>query len=349
MIPFARRTSGPLLAMTLAAAPSYASDAAAAQALFDDARKLMAAGRWEEACPKLEESQRLDPGVGTVFQLASCHEHVGRTASAWAEFLDAAQRARSTAQTARERVARQRAAALEPRLSHLTIAPARELPGLTIARDGREIGRAQWGTPVPVDPGAHTVRARAPGRAPWERTVDVGPATSSVELTVPPLVDARAAAPAVTPPQPSPLAPTPAPPPAAATRPPSGDAAYGENDNADRGRTGRTLGFVLLGAGAAGLGVGALFGLFSKAKHDDAQSHCDAANRCDAEGLALRDDAIQNGTISTVGFVTGLAATTAGVIVLVTAPAAGPARAGRLEAVPLFGARAAGLTLRTAW
>jgi len=59
-----------------------AADAPAAQALFDEAKRAMADGRWAEACPKLEESERLDPSIGTAFNLARCYEHVGRIASA---------------------------------------------------------------------------------------------------------------------------------------------------------------------------------------------------------------------------------------------------------------------------
>src|SRR3954468_2190760 len=67
-----------------------ASSQAAAQALFEQARKLMADGKFPEACPKLAESQRLDPGAGTLLNLGHCYEKSGRTASAWVTFKDAA-------------------------------------------------------------------------------------------------------------------------------------------------------------------------------------------------------------------------------------------------------------------
>src|SRR3954467_7016553 len=62
------------------------ADKAAAQSLFDQGRSLMTKGQYAQACPKLAESQRLDPGLGTQFNLADCYEHLGQTASAWAGF-----------------------------------------------------------------------------------------------------------------------------------------------------------------------------------------------------------------------------------------------------------------------
>lgn len=59
---------------------------AAARALFDDGKRLMLEKRWDEACPKLAESQRLDPGGGTILALALCYEGTGKTATAWATF-----------------------------------------------------------------------------------------------------------------------------------------------------------------------------------------------------------------------------------------------------------------------
>src|SRR5512138_2397422 len=120
--------NGRLLAASLAAglalaaalparADTTAEQRAAAQALFDDARRLMADKKYAEACPKLEESQRLDPGIGTLLNLAECQSLTGRTASAWANFLEAAYQAKAAGQAKRENTARSRAAALEPKLS----------------------------------------------------------------------------------------------------------------------------------------------------------------------------------------------------------------------------------------
>ena len=79
------------LALTLTSdASAQERDPAAAQALFDQGQALVNAGKPEEACPKLAESYRLDPGIGTQFHLAACHELEGRIASAWAEFLEVA-------------------------------------------------------------------------------------------------------------------------------------------------------------------------------------------------------------------------------------------------------------------
>src|SRR5450432_3403221 len=67
------------------AAPSFAraDDSAAAQALFDQGKKAMAALNYAEACPKLEESYRLQEALGTLLNLADCYQRQGKLASAW--------------------------------------------------------------------------------------------------------------------------------------------------------------------------------------------------------------------------------------------------------------------------
>src|SRR5260221_419371 len=153
-----------------ARADSSLTDKAAAQTLFDEGRKLMAAGKLAEACPKLAESQKLDPGVGTQFNLADCYERLGQTASAWAGFLEAASTARAMGQGDREKVAKERAGTLAPRLSRLTITSSEGTPpaGLDIKKDGAPVGRALWGTAIPVDPGSHLVEVSAPGKKTWQ-------------------------------------------------------------------------------------------------------------------------------------------------------------------------------------
>src|SRR4051812_4594743 len=98
-----------------------AADPAAAQALFDEAMALMKADKFAEACPKLEASLRLDPAMGTEFNLAGCLERQGQLAKAWAHFVNVADAARAAKQHEREKGARQRAQALEPRLPRLTV------------------------------------------------------------------------------------------------------------------------------------------------------------------------------------------------------------------------------------
>src|SRR5215207_6184074 len=176
------RPYGAALALSLAllagAPASFAQSetkTAVAEALYRQARELMAAGNYEAACPKLAESQRLDPATGTLLNLAACHEKQGKLATAWIEYSDALVAARRDGREDRVEYDRQRAAELEPRLSRLTLVLAADAdePGLTLELDGSSIGRAVLGAATPVDPGPHLVRVSAPGKKPWEQSVQI--------------------------------------------------------------------------------------------------------------------------------------------------------------------------------
>lgn len=168
----------PVLAAT--ARPAHAADAAQqqlAQALFDEGRRLMDEGRFSEACPKLAESQRLDPGGGTILNLALCHEREGKLATAKAEYEEALRLAVQARRADREALARQRIAALERRIPRLTIVVSAEAAslGLEIELDGRALPREAWGVPMGVDPGARAIEATANGYERWSSSVTLEP------------------------------------------------------------------------------------------------------------------------------------------------------------------------------
>ena len=293
-------------------APAPASaNGAAAQELFDQARTLMAASKFAEAYPKLVESQRLDPGMGTEFNLADCEEHLGKSASAWAHYLDVADAAKIAGQAARQRVARTRAAALEAHLARLRVNVAAangQSAQMEIRRDGLVVGAGQYGVALPIDPGEHHLTATAPGKRDWARDVKTPPDATSV-VDVPALEDAPAPAVAT----------------ATATAPaaPQGPS-HEDLDRASRARTQRVAGITVAAAGVVGIGIGAAFGFVSKGKHDDADPHCGGGggggDSCDATGVALRNDAIHAGNVSTIAFIAGGAALVGGGILFFTAP-----------------------------
>lgn len=286
--------------------PPSAADQAAAQVLFDQGMKLMEERRFPDACPKFVESLRLDPGIGTQFNLAECYENVGQTASAWTNFLEVAGAAAGASQPERAKVARSRAAALEPRLSRLLIDvdPSARPPGLEVRRDGAIVRSAVWGIAVPIDPGEHLIEASAPGKRPWKDTTDVRGEGAVVTVRVPALPDApRSAAPS-------------------ASGAPGPPVVAQVVDAPDEPRPWqRPLGLIVAGVGVAGLGMGIAFGLVASARHDDSLAYCpNSEDLCSAEGVRMRDEAITAAHASTAAFILGGAAVAGGGILFFTAP-----------------------------
>lgn len=186
------------------AAAQTETRAAVAESLYRQARDLMAGGKYDEACLKLAESQRLDPATGTLLNLAACHEHQGKLATAWLEYSDAQVAARRDGRQDRVEYAHARTQELEPKLSHLTLslAAAADDPTLEIELDGASVGRAVLGASTPVDPGPHTVRVTANGKKPWTAKVDIAGEAQQQTLVIPPL-EAAPPAPAQPTPMPS--------------------------------------------------------------------------------------------------------------------------------------------------
>src|SRR5580704_14583725 len=113
------------------------ANAAAAEVLFAEGRRLVNAGDFANACPKFAESERLDPSVATLLNLGACYEKAGRTASAWATFREAISAAQAAKRDDYLQTAQKRATALEPTLSRIIISEHdTSTAGLEIKRDG---------------------------------------------------------------------------------------------------------------------------------------------------------------------------------------------------------------------
>jgi hypothetical protein len=299
------------LAAGSVAEPAWADEAQAqaADRLFHEARALMTEGTFPEACRKLEESQRLDPGAGTLLNLAGCYEHLGQSASAWATYLEAASLAERSGEHEWEAAARKRATSLEPTLSTLTIYVPKQsrVKDMGIERDGTRVESAQWGIPIPVDPQTYSVVVSAPGRLSWSTTVVVKDDAGNTSVTVPVLTQIATeplAAPGASPVQTHPERQRPAAP-----------------DVPSRsGQT--TVALAVGGVGVVGLAVGSVFGLMAKSAYDESSGHCDDLNRCSREGLDLDERAHRFATVSTVSFGVGIVAVATGATLLLTAPAA---------------------------
>jgi len=325
------------LALSSVAAVGQERDPAAAQALFDAARDLMKQGKFAEACPKFQESNRLDPGLGTRFHLADCYEQSGRIASAWATFLEVAAIARSSNQADRDKVATERAEKLQARLPRLVInvPEGSKTSGLEIRRNGMLVGAAQWGTPVAVDPGEIELTASAPGKQALRQTLRVEEGkTASYSLPALAQGDGASAAP------PGPTAPV-ATAPAGAAPPAPPAPAPAKSGN------GPWI-ITLAGVGVVGLGLGGAYALMAKNKHDESKHDCDDddVNACGPTGMDLRNTARAKGDIATVSFLVGGAALAgAGIVWLVsgTSSAKHATSPTRLRAAPAIGPNLAAL------
>lgn len=168
------RLSVPLaLALRLAMSGTVRADESPAERMFREARALMLQSRFAEACPLLEESQRLDPHVGTLLNLAACHERQGRVASAWVEYQKALIAARAEGQTERAALAESRIKVIEPRVPWLRVAVSSAGDDVIVALDGSTLAHAAWDKELPVDPGAHLVTATRRGTRLFEERVDL--------------------------------------------------------------------------------------------------------------------------------------------------------------------------------
>jgi hypothetical protein len=301
-------------AIVLATGTAWAdqsADQTLAQTLFDEAVKLMDKGQFADACPKLAESQRLDPGGGTLLNLGFCRQNEGKLASAWAAYNEALSQAIKDGRKDRESTARVHVDELEGKYSKLAIdvsEPARKIEGLEIRVDGTSVRQAAWGMLAPIDRGTHGIVVSAPGKKTYNTSIEVTADGTTQHVSVPVLENAPIAI----------------------------DRTRGSGAERVTSRGQLIVGWITVGVGVAAVGVGIGAGieaLDAKAKADNACTL--PGNTCDQAGFDTNERAKTYAWLSDFGIGIGAAAIIGGVVLVLTsthtvhiAPAVGPHTAG---------------------
>ncbi len=313
-----------LVAATAAGQPKPDPTAEATR-LFEEGRALADKKDYTAACERFERSNALVAALGTQLNLGECHEKLGHLAEAWRQFDRAASEAERTGSAPRAKYARQRAEALLPKLTTLTIHVAHaDLSGLELRVNGRVVPIAPEVREM-VDPGDIAVAATAPNTPGFAQSTR-GLAGAKVAIDVPALDAPATTATTTTPPPP---------PPHVDTTPPLGER--------DRDRV--HLSWGLAGGAAATAITSVAFLIVGKNDYNNVANgiHCtrdDSGLFCDSTGRTEIQHAQRLADVST-GFAIGTAAlAAAAVITYFTAPRA-------VVVAPVSGNGAVGMTLST--
>jgi hypothetical protein len=230
------------VSVTVTAPPIARADPVAdAKDLFSRGRELRGQGDCVDAVPLFQKAYEIYPsGLGSLRNMAECEEQLGQFASArrtWLELKRALVTVDDKKYDGWSHDAEDAAARLQPKLATLTLDVTAVRPDGTrapsesvqVKLNGEFLAPSLLGTALERDPGRYVVSVAGPGNAaPEERVVEL-PAGGSQRLSFRVVV-------------------SPAPPTGAEGAPPPAS-----ERTASSGSTLRTLGWISLGVGAAGL------------------------------------------------------------------------------------------------
>ena len=252
---------------------------ATADALFREGRAALARGDFAQAVAKLAESQRLEPATGTLINLAGAEEKLGKLSAAWEHARTALDQLPPGDN--RRPPAQELFERLDGEIPRLTLVASSPLPpNAQVERDGLALGPASLGTALPADPGRHRIVVRVPGRADATYDVDLAMSASrTIALDVGPRALARE----------------------------------------PRSTTTNTVGWIAIGAGVVGLGVGVVAGALALDRKHTVSTDC-SGGFCGQDGLDAQKDGRTYATVSTVSFIAGLVLVAGGTVLVLLRP-----------------------------
>jgi hypothetical protein len=135
-----------------------------------------------KACAAFEASYEIEPRAGTSINIGLCRERLGQLASAWNAFKEALRRVKDPA---KKKLALEKMAAIEPKLSYLTISVADIVRAPTITLDGKRVDQGALGIRFPIDGGRHVIKATGGGHTAWRKTIEIRSSGDDKRVVVP--------------------------------------------------------------------------------------------------------------------------------------------------------------------
>jgi hypothetical protein len=286
-----------------------------ADAAFKRGRELLKAGKFADACIEFEHSQKLDPALGTEFNIAQCSEKTGKLARALELYRGMA--ARDT-NVDRKKIVTDAIPKLEARVPHLLVKVAAPPPGFALTiqpiNSGLPPKALEANKSIEIDFGEYAIVAKATGATDWTQNVRIDTEGKTTTLEPPfgkpaPQADPTKTAPLTTTTGTTALE--------APDREPIDDPTPPKSKR-------KLYGIIGMSVGGAALAGGAVFGFMARGKWSDAKEVCGGTTcttTADKErAQKLGDTAKSRATLSTIFVGAGLVAAGVGVVLFVTAP-----------------------------
>ncbi len=306
-----------------------------AQDLVEQGRVLGQHGKWGDALERFERAATLSGKTSPqlAFYVGYAESRVGKLVAAAVDLRRAIDLATDAKNEQVAKAAQAELPDVEARTPALTITVNGTATPVSLQVDGAPLGVVALGSPVPLDPGSHSVVVQFAN----------GPATKQVALVerqhlalaVDPLhrIERRRAS--------APVAPS------TGSSPPNGSTVALPPAATNDGSTRKTISYALMGVGGAALVTGGVFYLLARSALSPVTTFCMGASSChppsDSSIPSDYSDAKTKDTIAIVLASAGGAMAATGIVLFATRPSSTPSASAALS--PWFGVGGGGASL----